>query len=629
MCGIFGIASTRLEDGNYTAYTNTLSHRGPDAYGDYQNDNVFLGHRRLSIIDLEGGVQPFFNESKSLAIIFNGEIYNYKEIRQSLIQKGYRFISNSDTETILVAYQEWGESCVQYFEGMFAFAIWDNVAKRLFIARDRLGIKPLLFAEYDGKLVFASEIKAIIADPKFPREIDERAVVAFFNYSYIPAPYTIFTRIRKLLPGHHMTWQDGRVTTRKYWDLNFSPDENRNEDDYVEELLSLFSDSVKGHLVSDVPVGAFLSGGVDSSAVVALMSQHSQAPVNTFCMGFGGDMGGYLDERGFAEEVASRFNTRHVTFEVVPNLDSIVDSIVDAFDEPFADDSSIPTYFICKLAAEKLKVTLSGLGGDELFSGYERYLGFHLQSYYSRLPRFLRKSIIAPLTEKIPERADGHYTMNHLKRFTRGGALTPDQTYLSYISQLGVRNGPSLLSEPERLAPYHEEILDLYSGYFKSDNVDGPASSLNRALYCDIKTYLPDDILTLTDRISMQHSLEVRVPFLDHRLVEFSARIPPAIKLKKLNKKYILKKAFKNILPDSIMNHRKQGFVGPTSKWLKSDLKPFVLDCLSEKNLLEHNYINPGSVQTLLDEHFTGKQINDKVIWSLVMFQKWFERYID
>ncbi len=528
-----------------------------------------------------------------------------------------------------MAYQEWGENCVQYFEGMFAFAIWNDISKKLFIARDRLGIKPLLYAEYNGKLVFASEIKAIIADPKFPREIDERAVVAFFNYSYIPAPYTIFTKIRKLLPGHHMTWQDGRVTIQKYWDLNFSPDENRNEDDYVEELLSLFGDSVKGHLVSDVPVGAFLSGGVDSSAVVALMSQHSQEPVNTFCMGFGGDMGGYLDERGFAEEVASRFNTKHEAFEVVPDLDGIIESIVDAFDEPFADDSSIPTYFICKLAAEKLKVTLSGLGGDELFSGYERYLGFHLQSYYSRLPKFLRKSIIAPLMEKVPERADGHYTVNHLKRFTRGGALSPDQTYLSYISQLGVRNGPSLLSEPERMAPYHEEILDLYSGYFKSDNVEGPASSLNRALYCDIKTYLPDDILTLTDRISMQHSLEVRVPFLDHRLVEFSARIPPAIKLKKLNKKYILKKAFKNILPDSVMNHRKQGFVGPTSKWLKSDLKPFVLECLSEKNLLKHNYINPGSVQTLLDEHFTGKQINDKVIWSLVMFQKWFERYID
>ena len=250
MCGIFGVVSTRLEDGDYTAYTNTLSHRGPDAYGDYQNDYVFLGHRRLSIIDLEGGVQPFFNESKSLAIIYNGEIYNYKEIRQSLIQKGYQFVSNSDTETILVAYQEWGESCVQYFEGMFVFTIWNDTSKKLFIARDRLGIKPLLYAEYNGKLVFASEIKAIIADPKFPREIDERAVVAFFNYSYIPAPYTIFTKIRKLLPGHHMTWQDGRVTIQKYWDLNFSPDENRNEDDYVEELLSLFGDSVKDHLVS-------------------------------------------------------------------------------------------------------------------------------------------------------------------------------------------------------------------------------------------------------------------------------------------------------------------------------------------------------------------------------------------
>ena len=629
MCGIFGVASTQLADGNYTAYTNMLAHRGPDAYGVYQNDEVFLGHRRLSIIDLEGGVQPFFNESKSLALIYNGEIYNYKEIRQSLILKGYRFTSNSDTETILVAYEEWGEDCVQRFEGMFAFAIWDDMSKKLFVARDRLGIKPLLYAEYNGQLVFASEIKAIIADPRFPREIDETAIVAFFNYSYIPSPYTIFAGIRKLLPGHHMTWQNGKLTIRQYWDLHFSSVENRKEDDYVDELISLFGDAVKDHLVSDVPVGAFLSGGVDSSAVVALMSQHSRNPVSTFCMGFGGDMGGYLDERRFAEEVASRFNTRHEAFEVIPNLDGIVDSIVEAFDEPFADDSSIPTYFICKLAAEKLKVVLSGLGGDELFSGYERYLGFHLQSYYSRLPKTLRKSLIAPLVEKIPERADGHYTINHLKRFARGGILSPDRTYLSYISQLGVRNGPPLLAEPDRLASNYDEIIDLYSNYFKTDNVEDSANSLNRALYCDFKTYLPDDILTLTDRISMQHSLEVRVPFLDHRLVEFSARIPPVLKMKKFKKKYLLKKAFENILPNSIMNHRKQGFVGPTSKWLKSDLKPFVLECLSEKNLAKHNYVNLRSVQILLDEHFTGKQINDKAIWSLVMFQKWFERYID
>ena len=345
MCGIFGVASNKLQEFPIKAFTDVLSHRGPDASGYYSDENVSLGHRRLSIIDLEGGHQPLFNTDESVGIVFNGEIYNFLELKDILIKKGCSFSTKSDTEVILQAYEEWGEKCVDYLRGMFAFAIWDKNNRTLFIARDRLGIKLLFYAEHSGLFYFSSEIKAIIADKKFPRDIDEKAVASYFTLSYIPAPLTIYSKIRKLLPGHTLTWKDGKITIKQYWDIHFIPDRSKSEDYFIEGFMDVFKDSVRIHLISDVPLGAFLSGGVDSSAIVALLSDITATPVNTFCMGFGGNTGGYLDARVYADMVAKRYQTNHQQIEVKQSLTGILDKNVNALDDPFADDSCLPSYF--------------------------------------------------------------------------------------------------------------------------------------------------------------------------------------------------------------------------------------------------------------------------------------------
>lgn len=627
MCGIFGIASLNLNKFPLKELTDTLSHRGPDDAGYYLDENVGLGHRRLSIIDLEGGHQPVFNEDSSKCIIFNGEIYNFPELREKLIVAGHKFSTRSDTETILHAYEEWGEQCVEHLRGMFAFAIWDKVKKKLFIARDRLGIKPLFYAEHHGKFYFASEMKTILADKEFPRDMDEMALVSYFTLSYIPAPLTIFSKIRKLLPGHTLTWQDNSIRINKYWDIYFIPDKGKSEDGFIRGFMDIFQESVKSHLISDVPLGAFLSGGVDSSAVVAMMSNGASSRVNTFCIGFGGNTGGYLDERIYAKMVAERYNTNHHEYEVIPNPDGLLDKIVRAFDEPFADDSTIPSYFVCKIARENVTVALSGLGGDELFAGYERYLGFRLRSLYNKFPFFLRENLVSQFIENLPERADGHYTVNHMKRFVRSASLPADESYLGYVSLLTKEQRNTFFSDTAKFNNHLDSCTELLTGYFNSPNVTGDCNSLDRAFYFDIKTYLPEDILALTDRISMQHSLEVRVPFLDHKLVEFCSTIPSEIKMKWFKKKYLLKKAVADLLPKEVINHRKQGFVGPTSRWLQTDLKPYVLDALSERNLKKHGLFNQSTVNHLLEEHFTGKEIHDKLIWALLVFQKWFDMY--
>lgn len=391
--------------------------------------------------------------------------------------------------------------------------------------------------------------------------------------------------------------------------------------------MDLFQESVQAHLVSDVPLGAFLSGGIDSSAVVAMMSGNGTGKVNTFSIGFGGDTGGYLDERSYARMVAQRYGTNHHEYEVMPDPRGIVEKIVRSFDEPFADDSAIPSYYVCKIARENVTVALSGLGGDEAFAGYERYLGYRLRSMYNRLPRFVRQNLIRKLVEGLPERSDGHYTINHMKRFVRSSASSADTAYFGYISRLNPSLGGAFFADAERFATHHESCRELVLSYFNSPNVHDTQDSLNRVLYCDIKTYLPDDILTVTDRMSMYHSLEVRVPYVDHRVLEFCATIPPEMKLKWFKKKYLLKKAIAPLLPKEVINHRKQGFVGPMTRWLQTDLKPYVLETLDEKNLRKHGLFNSLTIKRIVDEHLSGKEIHDALIWSLVIFQKWFDMY--
>ena len=629
MCGITGYfkpsGSVILNENGIKAILATLQRRGPDANGQYCDKHVFLGHTRLSIIDLSSGAQPIYNENRTKCIVFNGEIFNFKEIKSQLVNMGHIFSTNTDTEVILHAYEEWKEACLDRFRGMFAFAIYNIRDRSLFIARDRLGIKPLFYSQIDNNIFFASEIKAILKMADVARDIDMDALSAYFTLTYIPSPLTIFKNIRKLPPGHYMNITSEGISIKQYWDLYFNPDEDKSEKYYIDGIKQLLEESISLRLISDVPVGAFLSGGVDSGIVTALMATQSNSPVHTFCMGYGGNTGGFLDERKYARLVAERYKTDHEEYEVLPNVESIIDNIVEAFDEPFADSSTVPSYYLCYLTRKKVTVALSGLGGDELFGGYERYLGYKLSNYYNLLPSFFRKSIINKIVELIPERSDGHYTINHLKRFVRSASLPEFQRYFGFISLASEVKYLSLFSDQGAFKDGRQYCEGLLSGYFNSSNA---RNSLDRVFYTDIKSYLPEDILACTDRISMWHSLEARVPFLDHKLLEFCASIPNGLKIRGTQKKYILKKAYANDLPSEIFNHRKQGFIGPMAKWLQTDLKDFVSTTLSASRLRNHGIFNHTSIQKIIYEHNNRIEINDKLIWSLLMFQLWYEKYI-
>lgn len=631
MCGIAGIYTDRKRSSSdlletIKSMTSRLKHRGPDEEGYYVKDAIALGHRRLSIIDLKTGRQPIFNEDGSKCIIFNGEIYNYREIKTELINKGHRFSSTSDTETILHAYEEWDEACVEKLNGMFAFCIWDRKKETMFLGRDRLGEKPLFFAFAKGTFIFASEMKSLLAEGSLDRTIDAEALASFFTFSYIPAPLTIFRSIRKLPPAHVLTYRKGRLRIRRYWDVVFEPDRRKKERDFINEYLELLRGSVKARLMSEVPLGAFLSGGIDSSAVVALMSEGAQEPVNTFTIGFGGNTGGFDDERKYARLIAEKYETNHREHEVLPEVGGLIEKIAASFDEPFADDSAIPSYFVAKLARERVAVALSGLGGDELFCGYERYLGFQLSHLYAKIPAVIRNACIKRFIEALPEASSGNYAVNHLKRFVR--SIKPDhgEQYLGFVTKMNVRYRESLFSEAgRRYAEAFEPVRERFTTLFHSAPAADP---LDKVFYCDLKTYLPEDILACTDRLSMRHSLEVRVPFLDHNLVEYCATIPQDLKMKWFRKKYLLKKGVAPLLPKAVLAHRKQGFVGPLTRWLQTHMKELTLTSLSRARLERHGLFNYGTIERILEDHYQGREINDTTIWSLLIFQAWFDLYL-
>jgi asparagine synthase (glutamine-hydrolysing) len=638
MCGICGQLNLNFESpvdrDMLEAMNNTLFHRGPNDCGVFISKNVGLAMRRLSIIDVATGKQPISNEEKTVWVVFNGEIYNYIDLRKQLLIKGHRFRTQSDTECIVHLYEEEGTGFVNHLEGMFAIAIWDIRKNQLTLVRDRLGIKPLFYGEYKGKFLFSSEIKAILADKQFPRRINNDGLAAYFTLGYIPGPYTIFQNIKKLLPGHVMTVEKGKVKEKRYWDIFFKSDRTKSEEIFIEEFVPLLEEAVQKRLMSEVPLGAFLSGGIDSGTIVAMMSRVTSSPVKTVSIGFGGDIGGYLDERGLAKLVANRFRTDHMDFVVFPKPEGLVEKIISAFDEPFADDSVIPSYFVCKSAKEKVAVALSGLGGDEVFGGYERYLGLALSRFYEKLPFFVKEKILRKIIENLPERADGHYTVNHLKRFVRSSSHRDDKRYFSYISMISGKYGKEFFNEPEKFIDSFKSVEEYIMSYFNSSNAYQYSGSknasdfLNKAFFFDMKIYLPDDILTLTDRMSMINSLEVRVPFIDHKLVEFSATIPAEMKLKWFRKKHLLKKAVSNLLPREILEHRKQGFASPMATWLQSDLKSYVWETLSKRNLGKHELFNPHIVHNILKEHDHRVEQHDKLIWSLIIFQKWFDAYM-
>ena len=628
MCGIVGILDKNkkdVHDSEIRQMCATIVHRGPDDEGRYTHKNIGIGMRRLNIIDLRTGRQPIHNEDKSTWIVFNGEIYNYQELREDLIKKGHEFHTESDTEVIVHAYEEYGFECLERLRGMFAFAIFDQNKDQLFIARDRMGIKPLFFSETPDRFYFASEIKAILSFRSIKREINWNAFDSFFTLSYIPSPMTIFSGIHKLRAGHYMLINNGHITIKKYWDLTFHINKDKSEKFFIDQFNGLFDEAVKMHLVSDVPIGAFLSGGVDSSAVVAIMSKYHPS-VRTLSIGFGGHIGAYDDERKYAAQVSKKFGTLHREYEVSADLCTsyLIEEIVTAFDEPFADHGAIPNYFVCKMARENMTVALSGLGGDELFSGYPRHLGFALSESYSALPVFLRKRILPLFTERLPESKGGEVHVNWIKRFVRGGSLSPEKRYMTYVNLMSAYPKSELYSDSALHAVSGREYGEDFYAFYRSANATEP---LDKICYTDIKTYLPDDILALTDRVSMMHSLEVRVPFLDHKLVEFCATIPSDLKMKFFKPKHVLKKAVSTYLPKEVLEHKKQGFVSPMNVWLNTHLKEYVHDMLMSNNASSQLF-NNNTILDILHQHYEGRQLNTSLIWALLVFKIWYKKYL-
>jgi asparagine synthase (glutamine-hydrolysing) len=629
MCGICGFIGEHalMSDEALTRMNDTLVRRGPDEGGTYRAAGVGLAMRRLSIIDLEGGRQPISNEDGTIWVVFNGEIYNYRELRAALRQRGHQFKTNTDTEVIVHLYEEYGDDLATHLRGMFAFALWDVRRNRALIVRDRLGIKPLFYSRVGNVLLFGSEIKSILASGMVGRDMDIQALDAFMTFTYVPAPLTIYKTVRKLEPGHMLTYESGRVQDKCYWDADFAHvDQDADEEKWLELFDTAIEDAVSSHLVSDVPVGAFLSGGVDSSLVVALMSQHLSEPVQTFTMGFGGVANPLIDERPLAAAVAARYSCNYHEQVVQPDFRAIVGEIVEAFDEPFADDSVIPSYYVSQLTRQKVKVALSGLGGDELFAGYERYTGVLLSQYYSRwVPNALHRKVLHPLVQLVPEPEHGGDRVNHAKRFAAAVMLSPAERYLDFVSTIAVAERRKLfrseISQQIDFAVTGRMITDCYN---RCDTPD----DLSRALYTDMKTYLPEDILALSDRLSMWHSLEIRVPLADHRLVELSARLPARYKLKLRQKKILLKQLAARRLPAEVISHRKQGFESPMAAWLRTDLADYARDILGRDRLGATGIFDDAYVSAKLDEHRTGRHKNNKLLFSLIMFQEWYERQL-
>ena len=604
----------------------TLVRRGPDEGGMYRAAGAAMAMRRLSIIDLAGGRQPIHNEDRNIWVVFNGEIYNYLALRAELQRRGHRFATDGDTEVIVHLYEEYGDDLVQHLRGMFAFSLWDETRHRGLIARDRLGIKPLFYAQAGGGLVFGSEIKAVLASGRVGTDLDHQALDAFIAFTYIPAPLTIYRSVRKLEPGHLLVYENGQVTKRMYWDVDFKdPDQVPDEKQWIEKFDSAIKNAVETHLVSDVPVGAFLSGGIDSSLLVALMSDMLDDPLQTFTVEFGGGRNALVPEGPLAREVAERYECQFRDYRVEPGFREIVGDIVDAFDEPFADDSVIPSYYVSQFTRQHVKVAISGLGGDELFGGYERYTGVVLGEAYGRMvPQFLHRRLIQPLVRNLPEPGAGGDRINHIKRFADAALKDPAERYLGFVSTIGPQARRQLYT-PEVAAGIDFDATGaiITEPYRRCDAAD----NLSRALYTDMKTYLPEDILALSDRLSMWHSLEVRVPLVDHELVELSARLPARYKLSWHKKKILLRRIAERRLPDSVMEHRKQGFESPMAAWLRRDLADYAKETLGPGKLGKTGIFNAEYVDAALSAHQTGRSKNNKLLFSLMMFGHWYERH--
>jgi asparagine synthase (glutamine-hydrolysing) len=611
MCGICGIATPRgaVDRERLRRMSETLVHRGPDSEGAHVDGGIGLAARRLAIIDLAHGEQPIANEDGTVVVVQNGELYNYRELAHELRRAGHIFRTECDTEVHVHGYEEWGLDLFERLRGMFAVAIWDARQQRLVLARDRFGIKPLYYRHVDGELSFASELDALPQG-----EIDLDALDAFLTFNTIPGPLSIFREIRKLVPGHVLTWQHGDMATREY--ARPGPLEPRHDDDeaeLVEECRARLRDSVRAHLIADVPVGVLLSGGVDSGALAALAAEESGEPVRTFSIGFEESS---FDELAGARLVAERYATRHRELVLRPDAALLLPALADAFDEPFADSSALPTYLVSKLAAEDVKVALSGEGGDELFGGYYTYVADQLAERVGGLASAAR-----PLVERMPSSSRRASLDYKAKRFARAAHLPPLERHHGWKEIFSPDARAELTGRRNGFDP-----VDVYRARFAA--TEGH-ELITRLQDVDFGIYLVDDLLVKTDRASMAHSLEARVPFLDTMVTNFAFSLPVRHKVRGLSKKRLLRKAVEPLLPREVVHGRKRGFSIPAASWLRGELAPFARETLAPETLRRQGYLDPAAVTRVLDDHVTGREDLSRQLWGLLAFTLWYERHVE
>ena len=595
---------------------DVMRHRGPDDEGCFVEPGAAIGMRRLSIIDLSTGHQPIHNETRDVWVVFNGEIYNYRELREMLEAAGHRFYTASDTETIVHGYEEWGEQVFTRLRGMFGIAIWDARTKTLLLARDRAGIKPIYYGEAAGRLFFGSEAKCLLVNPEIDRELDPAALDHYLAYLYTPRDRSIFRRIRKLQPGCYLKLQDGQVSVERYWRFPAAITFRGSESDALAELDRTLTAAVESHMLSDVPLGAFLSGGIDSSVVVALMARASRRSVQTFAIGFDESE---FNELPHARRVAQHLGTEHHEFVVRPDATRILDQLIWHFDEPFADSSAIPTWYVSELAGQHVTVVLSGDGGDELFGGYDRYLPHPRVQSFDRMAPGVGRAMASAAWRALPHGARG-------KNFLRHVARDPQGRYLDSVTFYHADERDALLSADMRQSRGAWDAETFFRAPFERVN-DLPFASQMMAF--DFETYLPDDCLTKVDRMSMAHSIESRVPLLDHLVVEFAASLPPAMKIQGARRKHLLKQLAFTLVPKEVLDRPKQGFGVPIGHWFRGSMRDVFGDVLRSPATRQRGYFNAVFVDRILDEHLAGKRDHSLRLWQLVVFELWHRQYVN
>ncbi len=627
MCGITGIANANLRSVDREVLRNmnaAIIHRGPDDDGFYYNENIGLAMRRLAIIDLAHGKQPIYNQNRTACIVFNGEIYNFQELKKNLESEGIEFKTNSDTEVIIHLYDKYGADCVLHLRGMFAFAIWDDLDKSLFIARDRIGKKPLLYSHQpNGDLIFGSEFSALLSHPAVSREVNFESIDSYLSYLCVPAPQTAFQQIKKLEPAHWLRWRDGKIETKRYWLPDFSKKINISEEEAVEETTRILRESTKLRMISEVPLGAFLSGGVDSSTIVALMAEESSQPVKTFSIGFEEED---FSELKYARQVAEHIGAEHHEFIVKPDALEVLPMLVEHYGEPYADASAIATYYVARETRKHVTVALNGDGGDESFAGYERYFDMRLAEKYHKIPSVVRKVLIENAVNLFPTSELKRSRARDLKRFVKAASLPKVERYFQWVSAIDRQTKDNLYTKEFKSRLNGDDPAAILETWFAKADGGG---IVDATMFTDQQTYLPNDLLVKVDIASMANSLEARSPFLDHKVIEFAASLPENIKLRGTETKYLLKKAASKLVPREVLYRKKMGFGVPLTHWFRNEMKDFLRENLLSEKFARRGIVKAEVVKILVEEHINAERDHVWQLWTLLMLELWFQRFID